>query len=62
TAACLLDEPIEQAIHLGMTNAESVLIHQGAKEKLLSREELYQQAQSFQRKIETEELDAGEPG
>lgn len=54
TAACLLDEPIEQAIHLGMTNAESVLVHQGAKEKLLSRQELYQQAQSIQRKMEKE--------
>ncbi|MEE2732817.1 MAG: carbohydrate kinase family protein [Pseudomonadota bacterium] len=56
TAACVLDEPIEQAIHLGMTNAESVLVHQGAKEKLLSREELYQQAQSFQRKIEKQAI------
>ncbi len=56
TAACLLDEPVEQAIHLGMTNAESVLVHQGAKEKLLSREELYQQAQSIQRKIEKESI------
>lgn len=56
TAACLLEESIEQAIHLGMTNAESVLIYQGAKEKLLSREELYQQAQSFQRKMVKEAI------
>lgn len=54
TAACLLEEPMEQAIHLAMTNAESVLAHRGAKEKLLSREELYLQAQSIIRKIEKE--------
>lgn len=54
TAACLMDEPIEQAIHLAMTNAESVLMYQGAKEKLLSRDELYRQAQAVQRRIEKE--------
>ena len=56
TAACMLDEPMEQAIHLAMTNAESVLVYQGAKEKLLTREELYQQAQSIQRRIEKESV------
>ena len=56
TAACLLEEPLEQAIHLAMTNAESVLQYRGAKEKLLSREELYAQAQSISRRIEREPL------
>jgi len=59
TAACLFEESVEQAIHLAMTNAESVLVYQGAKERLLSREELYQQAQAIQRRIEKEPL--GDP-
>lgn len=56
TAACVMDEPIEQAIHLAMTNAESVLVHQGAKEKLLTRDELYLQAQSVRRKMIKESM------
>jgi ribokinase len=52
TAACLMEQNVEQAIHLAMTNAESVLQHQGAKEKLLSRSELLSLAKTTERRIE----------
>lgn len=51
TAACVLGEPVERAIHLAMTNAESVLKYRGAKEKLLTRAELTETAQQVQRGI-----------
>lgn len=53
TAACIFGESVNKAIHLAMTNAESVLLHQGAKEKLLNRKELYLQAERFERTIES---------
>jgi len=56
TAAMILDESVERAIHLAMTNAESVLQNQGAKEILLSRPALYERAEASQRKIEIEPL------
>lgn len=52
TAACALGEPLETAIHLGMTNAESVLTGRGAKAQLLSRDALYRAARASHRPIE----------
>jgi ribokinase len=52
TAACLWGEPMEQAIHLGMTNAESVLGQRGAKAGLLTRDALYARARNNTRHIE----------
>lgn len=56
TAACILGEPVRAAIHLAMTNAESVLQHRGAKEKLLSRDELYAEAARITRQITQQPL------
>ena len=52
TAMCMQAVPIEQAIHMAMTNAESILQHRGAKEKLLNAEELQEQAARITRRIE----------
>jgi ribokinase len=52
TAAQIWGEPMEQAIHLGMTNAESVLGNRGAKTGLLSRDALFARARSHSRRIE----------
>jgi ribokinase len=52
TAACLWGEPMEQAIHLGMTNAESVLGSRGAKAGLLHRDALSARARDHARHIE----------
>jgi len=57
TAACILGESTRDAIHLAMTNAESVLQHRGAKEKLLTRDELYATAQTITRQITQSSLD-----
>ena len=57
TAMIMKQEPIERAIHLAMTNAESVLQHQGAKEKLLTYEELIAAADSVSRSIESSVLE-----
>jgi ribokinase len=56
TAAIIMNEPVDKAIHLGMTNAESVLQNQGAKEILLTRPALFERAESKPRRIETEAL------
>lgn len=48
--------PQEQAIHMAMTNAESVIQHKGAKEKLLSRTELEVKMKTLDRKIEKRTL------
>lgn len=56
TAACVLEEPMERAIHLAMTNAESVLKFRGAKERLLTRDALYAEAAGLQRTIEQQVL------
>jgi len=52
TAALMMGESVEQAIHLAMTNAESVLEFRGAKEQLLTRELLYKKAKGLNREIE----------
>lgn len=57
TAACILGESTQDAIHLAMTNAESVLQHRGAKEKLLTRDELYATARTITRLINRSSLD-----
>jgi len=57
TAACILGESTRDAIHLAMTNAESVLQHRGAKEKLLTRDELYAAARTITRQIDQQPLD-----
>lgn len=51
TAACVHECDIETAIHLAMTNAESVLQYRGAKEKLLSKEALLSTAKEVDRVI-----------
>ena len=57
TAASMLGESTRDAIHLAMTNAESVLQYRGAKERLLTRSELYSMAGKIQRTIEQQALD-----
>lgn len=57
TAACILGENTRRAIELAMTNAESVLQYRGAKERLLTRDELYEQTQQQQRIIEQQPLE-----
>lgn len=57
TAACILGESTRNAIHLAMTNAESVLQHRGAKERLLTREELYSAAARIERIVEQQMLE-----
>ena len=52
TAAQMLGKTTQESIHLAMTNAESVLQYKGAKERLLSREELFKSAAEVQRTIE----------
>lgn len=56
TAAYMISQDIEQVIHMAMTNAESVLQHQGAKDVLLTRSELLQQAEMSVRRIEKESI------
>lgn len=56
TAACVLGKPVEKAIHLAMTNAESVLKFRGAKEKLLTLDELYEETAYLARRIEKSRL------
>ena len=51
TAAQMMGKDTRESLHLGMTNAESVLQNKGAKERLLSREELLETAASIQRNI-----------
>lgn len=51
TAARMLDRDLRDSLHLAMTNAESVLQHKGAKERLLSRDELLKTADNTQRTI-----------
>ena len=51
TAAQILGKPTHESLHLAMTNAESVLQYKGAKERLLSREELFEIAANTERKI-----------
>lgn len=55
-AACMLGESTRDAIHLGMSNAESVLQYKGAKERLLTRDELYSLAAGTHRTIEQHRL------
>jgi len=45
-------EPMEGALHLAMTNAESVLMYKGAKEMLLPKETLHKEAAQRNRSIE----------
>ncbi len=54
TAIYMQGANIKECIHLAMTNAESVLKHQGAKEKLLTQAELQQEASKSKRRIEQE--------
>jgi ribokinase len=50
--ACLVRElPIETCLHYAMTNAESVLQHKGAKERLLTWDELRHEAGQYSRDI-----------
>lgn len=56
TAAQIMGKTIPESIHLAMTNAESVLQYKGAKDKLLSRDELFSIAASTSRVIEEETL------
>lgn len=58
SAACMFGESTRNAIHLAMTNAESVLQYRGAKERLLSRDELYSTAGKYQRTIEQSPLES----
>ncbi len=59
TAAQMLGKTTSESLHLAMTNAESVLKYKGAKERLLSREELLAEAASIERAIHT--LDSQNP-
>lgn len=52
TAAIVQGEPVPQAIHLAMTNAESVLQYRGAKEKLLTWDALQSSAGRAPRRID----------
>ena len=54
TAVFMRGFDMEKVIHFAMTNAESVLMHRGAKEKLLTWEELEAQANSIKRRVESE--------
>ena len=56
TAACVLGETVERAIHLAMTNAESVLKFRGAKERLLTRDALMAEAATLDRRIDQQML------
>lgn len=56
TAMMIKKMPMEDAIHYAMTNAESVLVHKGAKEVLLTWEVLQQVAASKTRIIEKSDL------
>ena len=51
TAAQMLGKDMTASLHLAMTNAESVLQNKGAKERLLSRAELFQVAENTERSI-----------
>lgn len=51
TGAQMWGETTEESLHLAMTNAESVLQYHGAKEKLLSRDELLEAADRVTRNI-----------
>ena len=57
SAACIFGETTRNAIHLAMTNAESVLQYRGAKERLLTRDELYSTAGKYQRVIDQRALE-----
>lgn len=52
TASIIKEKNTKTALHYAMTNAESVLQHKGAKEKLLHWDELVSQADNQQRQIE----------
>lgn len=56
-AACMWGESTRNAINLAMTNAESILQHKGAKEILLTRDQLYAAAARNERTILQERLD-----
>lgn len=51
TAAQMLGKNTRESLHLAMTNAESVLQYKGAKECLLSRERLLEEAAKIERTI-----------
>ena len=51
TAAQMLGKDTRDSLHIAMTNAESVLQYKGAKERLLSREELLKTAENTERNI-----------
>lgn len=57
TAACILGEATPRAIDFAMTNAESVLKYRGAKERLLTLDELNEQVQTCSRRIDQVLLD-----
>jgi ribokinase len=52
TAAIIKGEPVERALDYAMTNSESVLEHKGAKEKLLTWEEVRAMAAAHSRAVE----------
>ncbi len=56
TAAMIKELPVELALHMAMTNSESVLKYQGAKEKLLTLAELDQVVATSQRVIKVREF------
>jgi len=51
TAAVIKGLHLKEALHMGMTNAESVLQYRGAKEKLLSWGELVEATENYNREI-----------
>ena len=53
TACRMRDMPLEDCVHYAMTNAESVLQYKGAKERLLSWEQLESGARATSRHIDT---------
>lgn len=53
TAALMRDLPLDRALDYAMTNAESVIQHKGAKEKLLTWDALTGQVKGSRRQVET---------
>jgi ribokinase len=51
TACCIRGMPLQEMLHYAMTNAESILQHKGAKEILLSWDELETVALQYPREI-----------
>jgi ribokinase len=56
TAAWIQGKSMHEALHLAMTNAESVLQYKGAKSRLLTKDELLETAARSQREIESSDL------